>query len=106
MEKLWKRIEYDDKDGLAQTSEEAKNESNPGRSDPSVVVDPCCMLLSNLTIDPDNCEIVWTGFVQVCLLMISKESNLLRIKFFDYLFMLHYNSNPSYQFCFSLTGRD
>ena len=38
--KLWHRIEYDDADGLAQTNADAKTQSNPGRSDPSVVVDP------------------------------------------------------------------
>jgi hypothetical protein len=76
MEKLWKRIEYDDKEGLAKTNEEAKHEFNPARTDPSVVVDPCCMLLSNLTIDPDNCEIVWTGFVQVSFaLLVICETN-------------------------------
>ena len=65
MAKLWQRIEYDDKEGMKKTNEEAKNESNPGRSDPSILVDPCCMILSNLTLDPENAEIVWTEFVKV-----------------------------------------
>jgi hypothetical protein len=57
MSKLWQRIEFDVHGDVQST--------DPAQTDHSVVVDPCCMILSNLTIDPENCERVWTGFVQV-----------------------------------------
>ena len=60
--KLWRRIEHDDE--TKQVSSDS-SEMDPTKTDPSIVVDPCCMILSNLTIDPENCEAVWRGFVQV-----------------------------------------
>ncbi len=61
MTKLWRRIEFDDHKDHSPDSAEV----DPTKTDPSAVVDPCCMILSNLTIDPENCEIVWRAFVQV-----------------------------------------
>jgi hypothetical protein len=66
MTKLWQRIEFDDKSKPDDDDSDAnKEEIDPTKTDHSVVVDPCCMILSNLTIDPENCELVWRGFVQV-----------------------------------------
>jgi hypothetical protein len=78
MSKLWLRIESDIRHGDVQSTDPTQTDriesdlrrgdvrsTDPTQTDRSVVVDPCCMILSNLTIDPENCEMVWTGFVQV-----------------------------------------